>query len=167
MLADGSIENAIRAPLTQPVIHPQIWGNIPNEKIRKSIILAYQEQDAARDEQTKVAEKDQLGVFGLIQRTVGVEMVDTSAESILLANASTFTLTLVLVMASHVGDQIHGPAAQLLGNQVIGRGDGGFLGKLLELMKQVSTFGSVLLLGRWHKHHISLHVAGGFVMLAM
>lgn len=149
------------------MIHPQIRGNIPNEQIRESIILADQEQDAARDEQTKVTEKDQFGVFGLIQRTVGVEMVDTSAKSILLANSATFTLTLVLVVASHVGDQIHGPAAQLLGNQVISRGDGGFLSKLLELMKQVSTLGGVLLLGRWHKHHVSLHVTGCFVMLAM
>lgn len=116
------------------MIDPQIGGNIPNKQIRETIVLTHQEQDAAGDEKTQVAEQDQFGVFGLVQRTAGVEVVDTREESVLLTHPATLTLALMLIVASDVGQEIHGPATKLLGNQMVSSGNWGLLGKFVDLV---------------------------------
>jgi hypothetical protein len=94
-------------------------------------------------------------------------MIHTTSESVRLAFAPTLTLPLVLVVASDVGEEICRPATQLLVGDVDSRGDWCLLGQFSQLMEHVPISGGKDLLGFWYKHHVSFHVAGGFVMLAV
>lgn len=153
--------------LTQPVVHPEVRSQVPHEKVRESIRLADPEKNRSGDQKTQVAEEDQLGILCFVQGAVGIEMVDTTAKAILLADTTSFTLDLMLVVTSDIGQQVHGPASQLLGDQGVGGVERSLFGKFIKLVKQVAFPRGPLLPGGWNEDHISFHVTSCFVVLAV
>ena len=166
MLEKDNSEEIV-SKLTQPVVHPKVWNNIPNKYTGETIRLTDQGENTQGDEQTEIAEQNQVRILGFIQRAPGIEMVDTTSNSITFAFATAFTLRLMVVVTCDVEEQICRPPTKLLGNQIIRCGKRGFLGKFLELMKKVTVLVGIRLLGVWHENHVSLHVTSCLVMLSV
>lgn len=99
--------------LTKPVVHPEIWQDVPNKQIHPTKVMADQEQDRARDQQSKVRQQDQVLVLLFIKWTLRVEMVDATI-AILPTDTFAFKLPVVEVVACHVGKKVQRPATQLL-----------------------------------------------------
>ncbi len=149
------------------MVHPQVRNEVPDRQIGPSKILADQEEYTEDDCQTNIARKNQLGIFCLIQRARRIEMVDASPKPVLLANATTFFLARVAIVAGDVGTNVHDPAHQLLTNKSAGGRDWGLLKELGQLMYVVTHLGGILLTSLRNKDHIPLYVTSGLVMLAM
>ena len=113
------------------MIDPKIWGEIPHEQIGETVILSDGIEDAASDEETNIAQEDQLRILCLIQRATRIEMIDATSKAIVLANSTPLALDLVLVVACDVGEQVHRPAKELLANEVNCGGNGCLLGELV------------------------------------
>ena len=113
---------------------------------------------------TNITEDDGSGVLVVVNRAAGIEVVDTTAVSILLALATALTLALVEVVASHVGDEVVGPADKLLHDQHEEGEQRSLLSQFAQLMNHLADLGSILLLGAGQEDHVSLHVAGGLVV---
>ena len=93
-------------------------------------------------------------------------MVHTSI-AVLLADALAFYLLGVVVVATHVCDQVRRPSAKLLEDDVHGSIDWSLLKQLVHFVCEPAHFGGLLLTSPWVKHHVSLDVASGFVVLSM
>lgn len=94
-------------------------------------------------------------------------MADTTAVPVVLALATALTLTLVVVVAGNVGQEVVGPANELLANKHEKGVDGSLLGQLRQLVDELAETASLLLAGAGHKDHVTLHVASGLVVLAV
>src|SRR5947209_8244889 len=110
--------------LTEPVINPQIWQDVPHKEIRKSKGLSNPGEDAAGDQEPDIAEYNEFGIFRLIQRTRWVEVVDAIAEAIPLSLPAPFALSLVEIMPRHIREQVGRPATKLLVEKVEGSSEG-------------------------------------------
>lgn len=111
------------AGLTEPVVNPKIWQNIPHQQVGQAICLANEEERGAGEQQAKVGKQNQTLVPLLVQGTARVEVVD-AAVTVLAANAFAFGLARMIVVASDVGDQVVRPSEQLLGDELSGGVDG-------------------------------------------
>jgi hypothetical protein len=85
------------------MIDPEIGKDVPHKQIGPAIGVANGVQDRAHDEKTKITQKNEFGIFCLIQGRSGIEMVDATSKTVLLAFASTFLLDFVLVVTGNVG----------------------------------------------------------------
>lgn len=94
-------------------------------------------------------------------------MVDTVHETVLLALSSSLTLSLVVVVAGDVGDDVHGPASNLLTDQVEKSSDWSLLSQLVQLVSETTDLGGILVSCLWDENHVSFHVTGGLVVLAV
>lgn len=94
-------------------------------------------------------------------------MVDAREPTVALALAASLGLVLMVVVAGHVGEEIHGPTDQLLGKKVDGGHNGGFLRQLVELVEGLAQTRCILFAGLGHKDHVPSNVARGLVMLAV
>ena len=94
-------------------------------------------------------------------------MVDAIGVAILLALAAALGLALVVVVARHVAEEVHGLAKQLLGDGVEDAGDGRFHGQLVQLMGQAADAAGELVACLGHEHYAALQVARGLVMPAV
>jgi hypothetical protein len=153
--------------LTQPVVHPKIWSEIPQEQVGEAMTLTDRVEDAACDQETQVTQDNQLRILCFVQGTAGIEMVDTASNAVVLANTTALTLNLVLVVAGDIGEEVHWPTKELLADEMNCCGEGGLLSKLIQLVKQVASARAKLLLRLRDKYHVSLHVASGLVVLAV
>ena len=153
--------------LTEPVVNPQVWQEVPDEHVRPPEVLSKNVQSATGNQKTQVAEKDQLGILGLVQRAAGVEVVDTAAEAVLLALSTTLSLVLVIVVPGDVGKQVDGPATDLLIEEVEGGRDGGFLGQFGQLVGVLANPRGVLFPRLGDVDHVLGDVAGRLVVLAV
>lgn len=151
----------------QPVVDPKIRKPVPDKHVGPSEFLTQYEQSAENDGQTKIAEKNQFGVFGFVQRAVHVEMVDTFPETVLLALATTLSLVLVVIVTGDIGDDIQRPANELLTNEFEERHDWSFLNQLVQFVGKSTNLGGILFSGLGYENHISFHIASGLVMLAV
>lgn len=102
------------------MVDPQIGNPVPHQKIEPAKVLSSIIQHRTHDEEAQVAENNEFGILGLVKRTGGVEMVDTAKVAVPLALATSLALRLVVVVAGHVGEKIHGPSEELLKEQVEG-----------------------------------------------
>ena len=146
---------------------PQVGGDVPDKQVRPTKVLAHEKEDGGSDEQTEIAQQDQMLVLLLIQRAVRHEVVDTTEPAILLTSALTLELLVVVVVASHVVEQVHGPASELLTNKSKSSHNGRVLHQLGQLMHSLAKLAGVLLSSPGNKDHVALDVAGGLVMLAV
>lgn len=151
----------------EPVVDPEVRDTIPDEEVEPAIVLTNIVQAGASDEETDITQYDQLGVLGLVQRAGWVEVVDTSEVTITLALSTSFRLTLVVVVASNVGEEIHWPSEELLQEKVPSGQDRGLLHKLTNLMNGLSDAGCILLSGLGNEHHVTGEVSGGLVVLSV
>jgi hypothetical protein len=94
-------------------------------------------------------------------------VVDTSEPAVNLAISTTFRLTLVVVVASDIGEKIRRPAEKLLPKGVDEGSDWGFLGQFVQFVNEFSNAAGVLLAGLGDENHITLHVSSGLVVLTM
>ena len=152
---------------TEPVIDPEIRHQIPDSQVRPAVIPSDQKQEAACNEQTKIAQKYQLAILGLVQWARRTEMIDTSAEPVFLPFAAAFDLALVLIVAGDISEQVKGPTKQLLSDQVSRCGDRSLLHQLIQLMEVKTHSRGVLVTSLRHKDHVTLKVSGCFVVFAV
>lgn len=153
--------------LTQPVIDPKIRDAVPDEQVEPAKVMTNGVQNGTNDQKTEIAQQDELGILGLVQRAVHVEVVDTSEPAILLPLATTFTLIFMLIMTSDIGDEIQGPTGKLLANQVQKTDDWRLLGQFVQLMGEFANLAGILLSRLGYEDHVTAHVAGGLVMLSV
>ena len=151
----------------QPVVHPQVRDTVPDEQVEPAELGADGVQEGTSEEETQVTQGNQLGVLGLVQGAGGVEVVDTAEPSVGLALAAALGLLGVVVVASNVGDQVHGPAEQLLEEQVGGSQDGGVLHELTDLVDGGTNAACELVTGLGDEDHVAGNVTGGLVVLAV
>lgn len=76
--------------------------------------MAEQNEGSDYDGKTEITQENELSVLGLEERTSWVEMVDASEKSIDLSLSTSLALLLMLVVASHVAEQVQRPSEQLL-----------------------------------------------------
>lgn len=151
----------------QPVINPKVGQDVPHKQVRPAKVLANSEENAACDQETQIAEKDQLRIFRFVQWTRGIEVVDTLAKTVLLAFAATFALALVVVVSSHVGQKVIGPSSELLVDEMTCCCDWCLLGQFRQLVDGTSNTSSIVVPRLWYEDHVTLEMPGGFVVLAV
>lgn len=156
-----------RSRLTEPVVHPEVGDKVPNQHVLGAESLAKVHEASDNKADTQVAEKHLSGVLVLVQRAAGVEVVDASEKTVLLALATALTLALVVVVTGLVSDDVQRPADQLLPNQVDKGGNRRLLGQLRQLVDHAADPAGVLLAGAGHKDHVALNMASGLVVLAV
>jgi len=100
--------------LTEPVVHPEVWQEIPNQEVGPTVVVAKVDEGRDGNSKTNVTEKNQLGILGFVQRAVGVEVIDTSEEAILLSLSTALNLSLMVVVACNIAQKVVGPTDQLL-----------------------------------------------------
>lgn len=149
------------------MVDPEVRDAVPHQKVQPAISGTDIVQERAGEQETNITQDNQLGILGLVQRARGVEVVDTTAPAVLLALAATLGLLLVVVVASHVGDQVQQPAEQLLADHVGGSRNRSLLNELAELVDGLADAGSVLAAGLGDKHHVTGKVTSGLVVLAV
>lgn len=149
------------------MIDPQIRNKIPNKHVHPAKFLTKRKQNAPNQDQTKIRQKDQLGILRFIQWAGRVKMVHTASDAIGFALAATLALLLVVVVASHIADEIRGPASKLLCDEVDCSGNWCLLGQLGQFMEHISIPRSKHLSCFRDEDHVSLHITSGFVVLAM
>jgi hypothetical protein len=103
------------------MVHPEVWNKVPDGHVCEAKPLRKHVQYSGHGQETEVAQHNELGVFGLVQRTRRIEVVDPVSEAVLLALATALNLPFVLVVTRHVGGEIPRPAHELLPNQKHGR----------------------------------------------
>lgn len=153
--------------LTKPVVDPKIRHTVPHKQVEPAVCLSDIVKSRTDQTQSQITQKNQLSVLGLVQGAVRVEVVDTTKVTVALALATTFKLTLVVVVARDVGEQVHGPTEKLLQDHVRGSEDGGLLHELREFVDGLANVRGVLLAGLGHENHITTQVSSGLVVLAV
>lgn len=153
--------------LTEPVVNPEPGNDVPNEDSLEAVDLANESEDGESDSETKVTEEDQLLVLALVERAVGKEVGDTATEAVVPAGTLALGLLVVVVVASDVEEEVHGPATDLLADHVESGVDGSLLKKLVHLVDGSAGAGSEDLASLRHEDHVALHVASGLVVLAV
>lgn len=121
------------------MVNPEVWDEVPDKHVEPSELASKSVQDGSDDQQAEITEQDQLGVLGLVQWAVGVEMIDTAEETVTLALSTSLALAFVEVMAGNVGEKVHGPSKKLLENHVDNGMDGSLLSEFIELMDQAAN----------------------------
>jgi len=94
-------------------------------------------------------------------------VVDTVREAVGFAHATTLGLLFMVVVTSHVTEEVQRPAQELLAKGVDDGGNWGLLGQLMDFVYEFAEAGSVILAGLWYEDHVPLHVAGSLVVLAV
>jgi len=149
------------------VVDPEPGNDVPNEDSLETVDLANESKNGEGDGKTKITEENQLLVLALVKRAVGKEVGNTTTEAVEPARALALGLLMVVVVASDVEEEVHGPATNLLAEHVEGGVDGGLLEKLVHLVDGSAGAGSENLASLRHEDHVALHVAGGLVVLAV
>jgi hypothetical protein len=94
-------------------------------------------------------------------------VADTTAEAVEPAGTLALGLLGVVVVAGDIEEQVHGPASNLLADHVDGGVDGSLLHELVHLVDGSAGAGSKDLTGLGDEDHVTLHVAGSLVVLAV
>ena len=94
-------------------------------------------------------------------------MVHTAEPSVSLAFAPTLVLAFMVVVSRSIDKDVHWPPHQLLADNMKSRGDWRLLSELMDFMCKFAQFGGILSPRRGIPRHITLNVAGSFMMLSM
>jgi hypothetical protein len=151
----------------EPVVNPEVGNKVPDGHVVETELLDEEVQSSGHQTNTNIAEDDELSILVLVQRAAGVEVVDTTTEAVLLALAATLTLALMVVVAGNVGEEVVGPADELLEDEHKKSESGGLLSEMGKLVGHLSETSSLLLAGSGNEDHVTLHVAGGLVVLSV
>lgn len=146
------------------MVHPEVGDKVPHKHVGPSEAVAEVVQDAAGDEDTNIAHDDTASMLVVINRASGIEVVNTAEKTIALSLTPTLALALMEVVAGDVGEEVVGPAEELLSDEHDEGVDGGLLGELAELVGHLAEAGGLLLAGAGHEDHVALEVSGGLVV---
>lgn len=149
------------------MVDPEVWQEVPDQHVGPAELLDEQAEHSGGQTDTNVTEDNEPCILLLEKRAAGVEVADTTTESIVLALATALTLALVVVVAGDIGQEVVGPADELLAEKHEESVDGSLLGQLRKLVNELAETGSLLLASAGHKDHVALHVASGLVVLAV
>lgn len=149
------------------MVDPEVGDEVPDEEVGPSEVVAEIDESRDGDGEADVAQEDQLGILSFVEGAAWVEVVHAIQEAVLLPLATALGLALVVVVASHVGQQVVGPANQLLSEKHDEGHDGGLLAELRQLVGQLAETGRPLITSLRDEDHVTLNVAGGLVVLAM
>ena len=149
------------------MVHPQIREKIPDSQVGPPVLVPDKEKDTGGDCETHVAQQDQFGILCLIQRARRVEVVDAAEKAILLALATAFGLTLMVVVTGDVGGNVIRPANQLLADHVKSGVDGGLFRKLGKLMNIISHPRGKIFTSLRYKDHVTVHVTCSLMVLSV
>jgi hypothetical protein len=153
--------------LTEPVVDPEVGKQVPDSQVGEAPVLVDPVESTEGDGETNITQENELGILGLEEWGRWVEVVDTGEVTVLLAISATLWLTLVVVVAGNVRGEVHQPSTELLGEHVDSGSNWGLLSQFVELVNQSANTGSVDLTSLWHENHVTLHVAGSLVVLAV
>ena len=153
--------------LTEPVVDPEVGNKVPDKHVGEAIGLAEVGKTDGSDGNTNVAQDNELSIAVLVQRASGIEVVDTTAKTVMLALATPLTLALMVVVAGNVGHEVVGPANELLHDEHEESEDGSLLSQLRKLVGKLAKTGGLLLASAGNENHVALHVAGGLVVLSV
>lgn len=94
-------------------------------------------------------------------------MVDTAKVAVALALATALGLVLMVVVASNVGEEVHGPTEQLLHDNVAGGQEGGLFEQLVQFMDSLANAGGILRTRLGDENHVTSDVTSGLVVLSV
>ena len=151
----------------EPVVDPEVGRDVPDGEGGGAVGVREGGEGGEREADAEVAEEDEVFVLALEEGARGEEVVDAGPPAVLLAEAFALGLAVVAVVACHVGEQVGGPAAELLLDEVDERRERGLLDELVQLVREPAPSRGVFVARRGHKHHVPLKVARGFVVLAV
>lgn len=149
------------------MVNPEVGKKVPDSHVIPAKLLAKEVQGSHGQTNADIAHNNELGITVLVERAAGIEVVDATPITVMLALATTLTLALMVVVASDVGDEVVGPADELLTNEHDESEDGGLLGQLRELVDHLAETRGLLLASAGNKDHVTLHVASGLVVLSV
>jgi hypothetical protein len=124
--------------LTEPVVNPEIRNYVPNEQAVPSPVLVHPVKGTESDRNAEIAEEDETLLLLLVQGAGRPEVVYATKESVHRSFALTLRLSLVVVMASDIGEEVELPASKLLSDHVDERSHWGLLCQLVDLMQQTA-----------------------------
>lgn len=96
------------------MVNPEIRDKVPDKHIAPTELLNTEVKNGAHDRHTEVAHPDPFHIPLLIQRTLRVEVVDTTEQAILITLATALTLRFMVVVAGDIGEKVHLPTTKLL-----------------------------------------------------
>lgn len=149
------------------MVDPEVGQEVPDQKVAPAIGAANEVEDSSSDGKTEVGEEDKVLVLLLVQRARWKKVVDTTTETVLLANTLALDLLGVVIVASHVDDQVSWPTTELLVEQVKGGCDRSVLSELVKLVDCSTDPAGKDFTSLGDENHVTLHVAGGLVVLAV
>lgn len=153
--------------LTKPMVYPEIRNSIPHEKVQPAKVGSHIVQAAPSQEKTQVTQSDQLRVPRLVQWAAGIEMVDTTEITVLLALTSTLGLTLMVVVAGDIGNEVQGPTEQLLEEEGSGGQNWSLLHQFAQLVCSLADTRSIVLPGLGNENHVASQVSSSLVVLSV
>ena len=149
------------------MVDPYVWQEVPDSHVRPAELLDQEVKGSSGDGDTQVAQDNEMGIAVLVQWAARVEVVDTATEAVGLALAAPLPLSLVVVVARHVGHEIVGPANDLLADQVDEGGNWCLLSQFRQLVGEATKTAGLLFPGPGNEDHVTLNVSGGLVVLAV
>lgn len=149
------------------MVDPEVRKKVPDQHIVPAKLVDEEAEHSGGQTDTNVAKDNEPSILFLEKRAAGVEVADTTTETVVLALSTALTLALVVVVAGNVGQEIVGPANELLAKEHQKGVNGGLLGQLRQLVDKLAETAGLLLASARHKDHVALHVASGLVMLAV
>lgn len=132
VVGEGGVSVLEEGNGNQPVIHPEIWDEVPDEHVGETELLDTQVEERSSDSKTDIRVDNQVKVIVFIQRAAWVEVVNSRKPSIRLALPSTLNLSLVVVVSSNICDKVHWPSEQLLKDDIQRSNNGSLLSKFCE-----------------------------------
>lgn len=149
------------------MVDPKVRDKVPDGHVVKAKLLDEEVQSGTHQTDTNITQDNELSIAVLVKRAAGIKVVDTAAETVVLALATALLLTLVVVVASNVGHEVVGPADELLENKHDQSEDGGLLSEVSKLVGHLAETSSLLLASSGNKDHVTLHVSGSLVVLSV
>lgn len=67
---------------TKPVINPYVWGKVPDGHVGETVGLGKHDEGSDSDGNSKIAQQNEFGILGLIERAAWVEVVDAVEETV-------------------------------------------------------------------------------------
>lgn len=134
----------------QPVVNPEIGDNVVEEDSRETPFLDGKENQGGGNKNSNIGNDNVHEILLVENRRGGKEMVDSPL------------ITVGVLLASHVSEQVHDPTKKLLKQNIVKSDNWG----ILDGFGNASN-GEKLVLRLGNKHHITLQVTSGLVVLTV
>lgn len=149
------------------MVDPEVRKEVPDQHIVPAKLVDEQAEYSGGQADTNIAEDNEPSILLFKKRAARVEVADTTTETVVLALATALTLALMVVVAGNIGEEVVGPANELLAKKHQKGVNGSLLCQLGQLVDKLSETASLLLASAGHKDHVALHVASGLVVFAV